>query len=71
MSESLSIHPRNWPKTGNKTKKNTSKPPKPPSKKLDRKLAWLNVRQKERDQTLRVGRNVNPGAFKMPGSMND
>lgn len=77
--KALSIHPRNWPKdefvsafgkTAERKKKDTSKPGQRSGKgKLGRKLADLNRRQRDRDQTLRVGRSVNEGAFTMPGSM--
>jgi transcriptional accessory protein Tex/SPT6 len=67
--ESLSIHPRNW-KDGNRVVKDTSKPKGKHAKKLDRKLAWLNARQRDREATIKQPNVKNPMAFKMPGSMN-
>lgn len=46
----------------------TSKPHKGGGK-LARKMANLNRRQMARDATIKASR-VEPGAFKMPGSMN-
>ena len=66
--ESLSIHPRNW-KDGNRQIKDTSRPRNGPSKKLDQKLAWLNARQRDRENTIRQP-GIKAEAFKAPGSMN-
>ncbi len=63
----LSIHPRNWP-DGNGQVANTSKPPKPPSKKLDRKRARLLSRRLDREATVK-GSPHNAMAYKVPGSM--
>ncbi len=69
MSEKiqLSIHPRNWPE-GNGIVSNTSKPPKPPCKKLDRKRARLNARRNDREATCARDSKLQM-AFKVPGSM--
>lgn len=64
----LSIHPRHWPDTGNGKKLNTSKPAKPPCKKLDRKLSRLTARRLDREATLKSNPK-NVLAYKVPGSM--
>lgn len=66
--ESLSIHPRNW-KDGNRITKDTSKPKGTRAKKLDRKHARLNARQRDREATIKSPQVKNAMAFKMPGSM--
>lgn len=67
--ESLSIHPRNWPKIGNGVKVDTSKPYKGGGK-LAKKQARLNARRLDHSATLKTP-GVKPEAYKSPGSMND
>jgi hypothetical protein len=68
----LSIHPRNWPKTGTGEKKNTCGKRGEKCRKLDRKLKKLSRRQLARDASVRSVKSKNPeGAFRRPGSMND
>lgn len=60
----LSIHPRNWPKTGNGQKHNTSKPPKDMAK---GKLGKVMARLEGRRRAFASGKQVHMG--RIPGSM--
>lgn len=69
MSENLSIHPRNWP-DGDGIKRDTSAPHKGGGK-LAKKQAKLTKRRNEREMILRsASKSLHPGAYKVPGSMN-
>ncbi len=68
LNNDVSIHPRMLFPLEKRKVKNTCTPPRPPSKKLDRKRARLNARRNDHAATIKM-LPQEAAAFKQPGSM--